>query len=251
MSTVDGKYTVNDVVVAAYRMSGLLARGQTLSGGEILDGQNLLADMLAQWNVKTWLVFEKLDIAYPATGQITPYTVGPGGNFPLTPRPDRIEAAYLRILGSGSGLPVDQIHKQIPSREQYAEVALKNLVAFSKAYFYDTASPVGNLFIYPWPQGGGLYEFHIICKNVFPLILPLTLSLAGLPPPAMPAMKFNLGKRLRQFYGKGLRPDPELNKLAKDALDTLRNSQIQVPELKMPAVLRTRTKYNIYGDFTY
>jgi hypothetical protein len=251
LSTVTGTYTVNDVVTTAYKMSGLLARGQTLSGGEILDGQNLLARMLAQWNVKTWLVFEKLDLAYQATGQDTPYTVGPGGNFALTPRPDRIEAAYLRILGSGTGLPVDQMLKQIPAREQYAEVALKNLVAFSKAYFYDTASPVGNLFVYPWPQGGGLYEVHIICKNVFPLILPLTLSLAGLPPAAGAAMEFNLGKRLRQFYGKGLRPDPELNKLAKDALDTLRASQIQVPELRMPAVLRTRTKYNIYGDFTY
>jgi hypothetical protein len=55
MSTVTGTYTVNDVVTTAYKMSGLLARGQTLSGGEILDGQNLLARMLAQWNVKTWL----------------------------------------------------------------------------------------------------------------------------------------------------------------------------------------------------
>jgi hypothetical protein len=124
-------------------------------------------------------------------------------------------------------------------------------VAFSKAVFYDTASPVGNLFVYPWPQGGGLYEIHIIVKNSFPLTLPLNTNLAMLPAPARAAMKFCLAKRLRQSYGKGLRPDPELNALARDALETMRNSQIQVPELVMPAMLTSRGKYNIFGDITY
>lgn len=250
MSAVDGLFTVNDVVLTALRKSGIVGLGQYPDGSDVLDAQNDLSDMLAQWNVKTWLTFDKLDMGFVSDGRSLPYTVGPAGNFAVTQRPDRIEAAYLRIIVN-SGQPVDQPLKQLFSMEDYSRVALKKLIAFPKAYFYDTASPTGNVYFYPWPSAS-LYEMHIIIKNAFPLILPLNLSLVGLPAECRAAMKFCLARRLRQAYGKGLRPDPELNALAKDAEATMRNSHVQVPELKMPkAVLGRGNHYNIYGDTTY
>src|SRR5574337_407896 len=257
MPSSQGTFTVQDVVLSALKKSGIIGLGQSPSGADVLDATDDLSDMMGQWNVKTWLVFEKLDLGFVADGRDTPYTVGPGGNFNVTQtnndgrtRPDRIEAAYLRILPatniSGSGMPVDQPLTQILSREQYSRVALKKIVAFPKSYFYDTASPLGNLFVYPWPQAH-LYETHIIVKNGYPLTLAQNTDLSTLPPAARAALRFCLAQRLRQAYGKGLRPDPELNKLAKDALTTLRNSQIQVPELKMPAIVLGRgSKYNIF-----
>jgi hypothetical protein len=248
MSAVDGLFTVNDVIVPAFQHAGILGLGQTLDGSDVLSGQNALSYMLGQWNVKTWLVFERLDTGFVSDGRFTPYTVGPGGNYNFMFRPDRIEAAYLRILSSTPGQPVDQPLRIIPSREEYSNIALKQLVAFPKGVFYDTASPTANLFIYPWPQGA-LYETHIITKNSFPLQLPLTQDLSTLPPEARPAMIFCLARRLRSMFGK--KADPELNALAKDALETMRNSHIQVPELKMPSAIMGRSKYNIYGDTTY
>jgi hypothetical protein len=258
VSTVDGTYTVNDVVTAALRKSGIIGLGQVPNGADVLDAQNDLADMLAQWNVKTWLTWGKLDLAFVADGRAGPgqggaYTIGPGGNYNVTPRPDRIEEAYCRILasvGANSNLPVDQPLREIPSHEGYAKIALKQLVAFPKSYFYDSQSPLGNVIFYPWPQAA-IYEMHVIIKNAFPLTLPLNASLVNLPPECFPAMKFGLARRLRQGYGKGLKPDPELNDLAKDALATMRNSHIQVPELQMPSMLRASSHYNIYGDITY
>lgn len=251
MSAVDGGLTVNDVVTAALKRSGILGLGQTMDGSDILDAQNDLADMLAQWNVKTWLTFDKLDVGFVSTGiSAVGYTVGPGGNFNVTPRPDRIEAAYVRQIVN-AGQPVDQPLRVISSREDYSRVALKQLISFPKAVFLDTASPVGNIFVYPWPNAA-LYEIHIIIKNAFPLTLPLNLSLAGLPAECRAAMKFNLARRLRQSYGKGLRPDPELNAMAQDALDTMRYSHIQVPELTIPAAALGRgAKYNIFSDQSY
>lgn len=250
MSAVDGLYTVNDIVIAALKKSGVLGLGQPAGGSDVLDAQNDLMDMWAEWNVKTWLTFDKLDMSFIADGRSTPYTVGPAGNFAVTQRPDRVEAAYLRFLNTGS-LPVDQPLSQIFARESYANVALKTMVSFPKAYFYDTASPLGNIFFYPFPQGGGIYEMHIIIKNAFPLTLPLNLSVANLPRECLSATKFCLARRLRQAYGKGLRPDVELNKLAKNGLETMRNSHVQVPELTMPAMLKGTSHYNIYGDITY
>jgi hypothetical protein len=277
MSAVDGLFTVNDVVVQALKKSGVMGLGQSPypSGADILDAQADLSDMLAQWNAETWMIWNKLDIGFVSDGRAGPglggaYTVGPGGNYNITPRTDRIEAAYVRILANtaiaGSGMPVDKWLTEIPSHEQYAGVALKQLVAFPRAYFYDSSATVGggqggvdqrtptslgNLYVYPWPQAN-LYETHIIVKNVFPLTLPLSLDLSGLPPPYRACMKFNLAVRLRQAYGKGLKPDVGLEKLARSSLALIRQSQVQVPELRMPAMVVGRgAKYNIYGDNLY
>lgn len=250
MTAVDGLLTVNDVVTAALKKSGVFGLGQTPDGSDMLDAQSDLSDMLAQWNVKTWLVFEKLDVSVLSTGQITPYTIGPAGNISLTSRPDRVEAAYVKQLVV-SGQSVDQPLKVIPSREDYSKIALKSLVAFPKAVFLDTASPVGNLSVYPWPNAN-IYEIHLIVKNTFPLLLPLNLSLAGLPGETRAAMKFCLARRIRQGFGKGLKPDPELNALAKDSLETLRMSHVQVPQLVVPpAALGRGEKYNIFSDQSY
>ena len=244
-----GVMYVKDIVIAALKKSGLLGIGQAPSGEDIVDANNDLADMLAQWNVKTWLVWDKLDIGFASDGRSVPYTVGPTGNYAVSPRPDRIEAAYIQIT-STSGLPVSQPLRVIQSREEYSRIALKTLVAFPKAVFLDTAYPVGNLYFYPWPAAG-LYIGNIIVKNVFPVQLPLNMNLGILPPETFPAMKFCLAKRLRQAYGKGMKPDPELNAMAKDALATMRNSRIQVPELVMPAGLTRPSLYNIFSDQTY
>jgi hypothetical protein len=248
MSAVDGLFTVNDVIIAAFRKAGILGLGQTLTGEDVLDGQNDLSDLLGQWNVQTWMVFARLDLGFVSDGRFAPYTVGPSGNYNVAIRPDRIESAYLRILSSTPGQPVDQPLRIIPSREEYSNIALKQLVAFPKGVFYDTASPTGNLFVYPWPQGA-LYETHIIIKNAYPLVLPLTLDLSTLPFEMRAAMKFNLARILRNSYGK--KADPELNSLAKSTRETMRNSHVQVPELKMPSGLKGRSKYNILGDTTY
>lgn len=267
-------FTAGTVVYAALKKSGVMGLGQSPypNGEDINDALDDLSDMLAQWNTETWLVWNKLDLGFVSDGRAGPglggaYTVGPGANFNVGPgRPDRIESSYLRILANtqiaGSGMPVDQPLVEIPAHEQYGRIALKQLVAFTKSYFYDSSATigggqasgttsVGNVYFYPWPQAS-LYEMHIIVKNCYPLDLPINTDLSGLPPACRAAMKFNLALRLRQGYGKGLRPDPELKALAKQSLAIMRQSQVQVPELSMPGMVLGRgSLYNIYGDTFY
>ncbi len=284
MSAIDGSFTVSDVVTSALRRSGIIGLGQTAAGDDVLDAQNELSYMLAQWNTKTWLLWDKVDVAVVSTGQVTPYTIGPASVFSatnppniepsttptttvtgvtvatsaqivVTQRPDRISGAYIRILGGQpaggfGGQPVDQPLEWISSAEGYADIALKQLVAFPKAWYYQPETPVGSIFFYPWPQAS-LYEMHVIIKNAFPLILPLNTVLTNLTPVVRAGMVYNLARRLRQAYGKGLRPDPELNALAKDSLETIRMSQVAAPQLTMPPLLRRPSHYNIYGDITY
>ena len=241
--------TAGDIVTAAAKKAGILGLGQTLDQSDFNDGLADLQDMLAQYSEKRWLVWSELEFVATSTGQAVPYTVGPGGQFNMTPRPSRIEFAFLRQLVT-SGLPVDYPLEVIPSREEYSRVSLKSLVSFPKYVFLDTAYPMGLLAIYPYPNVG-IYEVHIIVKNVFPTALTAITSFNNIPPMGLPAMKFNLARRLRQAYGKGKQPDMELNALASDALETMRNAQAQIPELQMPRVLVYPSKYNILSDSYY
>lgn len=274
MSAIDGAFTANDLVTAALKKAGIMGLGQSPypSGSDTLDALNDLSWMLAEWNDETYLSWAKLDLSFVSDGRAGPglggaYTVGPGGNFSTSSgpggtsasRPDRIEAAYLRILGNTSGMPVDQPLVQMPAREDYSKIALKQLVAFPKAYFYDTAATIGgpstaslgNLFIYPWPQAN-LYETHIIVKTAFPTTFTYNTDFSGIPQIYRNAMIFNLALRLRQAYGKGLRPDAALEKLARASLWKIRQSNAQIPQMTMPEIVLGRgSLYNIFGDISY
>jgi hypothetical protein len=241
--------TANDIITQAAKKAGILGLGQTLDAADINDGLTDLNDMLAQWAVKRWLVYVLNNFLVVSTGQTTPYTVGPGGQFAIaTARPNRIEAAFLRQIGNiGGGLPIDYPLKVIPAREEYNATALKTLLSFPKYAYYSPEMPLGLLHIYPYPTAA-LYETHITVKNVLQQFADTTKTVS-LPPEYIPALKYGLAKRLRQSYGK--KADPELNNLARDGLDVLRQANIAVPELTMPQVLVRPSLYNIYSDQTY
>lgn len=237
--------TGRDVVEYALKKAGVLGVGQTASATDANDGINDLNDMLAQWNTKRWMIWDLLDLAFVSTGAQS-YTVGPGGNFNVARRPDRLEAAYQRQL-IGTGLNVDTPIIVIPSYEEYSQIALKSLQSFGLYCYLQTTWPTAHLLMYPSPNATN-YEIHIVLKDVLP-VLALSTNLSGFPTHYIPAMKYNLAKRMRQAYGKGKTPDLELNALAKDALDTVRQSNLQVPELVMPRALITMSSgYNILSD---
>jgi hypothetical protein len=237
--------TAADIVLSGLKKSGIVGLGQTPDGSDTIDALSDLNDMLAQWTTQRWMVWNELDLSFVSTGASS-YTVGPNGNYNVTPRPDRIEAAYLRQLINPPGLNVDTPLKVIPSREEYSTLSLKTLTSFPLYVFLDTAYPTANLFVYPQPNAS-IYEVHLILKNVLP-ILKITDAIS-MPGQYIAAMKFNLAKRLRQAYGKGLRPDPELNALARSSLDIVKQSNLQVPELQLPkALLGASSGYNIYSD---
>lgn len=239
--------TAGDVVLAAMKKSGVQGLGQNPDGSDTADALADLIDMLTQWNQQKWLTFNEVDVSFVSTGA-DHYTVGPGGNYSVTPRPTRIQAAYNLQINT-TGLKVSTPLRVIPSREEYSRIALKKLIGFPQYVFLDTAYPLANLYPYPLPQAS-IYEIHLILSGVYPETLTMQTSLAAVPGIALPAMKFNLARRLRQAYGKGLRPDTELIKQAQDALEIMRDAQVQVPELVMPSSLIGfgPDRYNILSD---
>jgi hypothetical protein len=235
-----------DIVTYALKKAGVLGVGRNASSQDNTDALADLNDMIAEWNTQRWMVWDLLVPGFVSDGRTTPYTIGPNGNYNVSRRPDRLESGFLRQIVQ-SGLNVDTPIEIIPAGEEYDRLSLKQLTSFTLYAFLDSEWPVGNIFLYPWPNASQ-YEMFFRLKDVIPIVTAST-DLSVIPDTYMSAMKFNLARRLRQAYGKGMTPDTELNNLARNSLDVVKQSNLQIPELVMPKVLTmTSSSYNILSD---
>lgn len=236
--------TVNDVLTEGFKKSGLEGLGQSMDGSDNVSCLADFNDMIAQWNTQRWMTWDLLTMGFVSTGA-TSYTVGPGGNFSVATRPDRIESAFQRQLVA-SGLNVDTPLEVIPSREEYNRLSLKSLVSFGQYVFLDSSYPTANLYLYPIPNAS-LYEIFVSFKNAIPFFTIQNVNtVLAVPPHYIPAMKWNLAKKLRASYGK--KAMENIDREARSALDIVKQSNLQIPELVMPNALIKSSGYNILSD---
>jgi len=202
--------------------------------------------LIAQWARKRWLVYRIQDYSFVSTGAQT-YTVGDGGTINISPRPDRMEYAFLRFLqtSNNNGLPVDIPLELITSHEEYSRIAVKTVGTLAWRIFYDPIWPMGLLFPWPVPQSG-LYEIHVGFKVVIPRFQSVQQTI-NFPPEYEAALNWCGARRLRA--SNQMPADPEINSLARDALNTIRLANAAMPTLTLPVGVRTRTRaYDYRGD---
>jgi len=200
--------------------------------------------LIAQWARKRWLVYRIQDYAVTSTGALN-YTVGLNQTINISPRPDRLEYAYLRLNPTAS-VPVDIPMDIIPSAENYSRIAVKTIGTLPWKVFYDPSWPVGIMKPWPIPQAS-LYEMHFGFKVVLPRFVSLT-QLINFPPEYEAALNWCGARRLRVSYQ--MPPDPEINALARGALGTLRSANSAMSTLQMPDVVRGRGSraYDYHGS---
>lgn len=258
-------YLASDLINLALRQIGIGAMGTTASDADILDGVMHLNMMLAQWQRRRWMVPNLTDLFCISTGKST-YNVGPGQDFDIDVRPDKIEAAYARLLVNGAtasvvgefsggdfssdfqigsngldsgGQPIDYPLHIISSYEDYAAIGLKGLRTWPSYAFYNPSYPYGQLMPWPIPQAG-IWELHIIVKQ------PLQASVKAsdpinLPPEYQDAIMWSLAARMAPSYGQEV--SPTVASMARAALNTIRVSNVQIPALSMPAALNQSTPF--------
>ena len=234
--------TPNDLIKLSLKMTGVVGVGQTPLAEDVNDAFTLLNMMIGQWNRKSLLVYQHLDVFKAATGALT-YTVGPGGDFNTVSRVDGIDAAYVRLLTNAAPYQVDLPLGIIQSYDDWAAIPTKSMPGFPQFVFLDTGTPVGIVHI--WPVPGSQYEIHLIVRAVLAGFATLTDNVT-LPTEYYEALLYNLTARLRPAYQ--LPPDPTITALARAALNTIRVANTQIPLLEMPDNLVTPSNYNPYND---
>jgi hypothetical protein len=232
-----------DIINRALKKAGVLGVGQTAQAEDVNDAFDDMNDMIAGWNLRRWIVYNLVDTFITSTGAMS-YSVGPGQAFNI-PRPDRIEAAFVRQYVGVQG--TDYPLRLIEAHEDYNRITLKSLSTLPSHVFYDSGFPTGTLYFYPVPTAS-IYELHITTKNVLSKFTSLTQAII-LPPEYNDALLYNLAVRLRISYQLGA--DQSIDRLAKASLNTIKNANTQMPLLRMPPALGGRgSRYSIYSDST-
>lgn len=235
--------TPANIITSALKKAGILGVGQTALAEDVNDAFSDLNNMLSQWQVKRWLVYHLVTVSLVSTGAQS-YTVGPGGDFNVAVRPDRLEDAFFRQTVQSQPNQIDYPLDILPSREDYNRIALKKLSTFPEYAFYDSAFPLGSVYSWPIIQAN-IYELHITLKAVLGAFTTLTQTII-LPPEYYAALEYNLSRRLRVAYQ--MPADPELNSLARDALNTIRGANAQISTLEIDPDLIRHGVYNPYSD---
>lgn len=239
-----------DIVRLALKDSGVLGIGQSASAEDTNDTFDTLNMMISGWSIKRWLVYHLLDMWVVSTGAIS-YTVGPGGDIDTgsAQRPDRLEDGnfYRQLITGSSPNQIDYPLRLLQSREDYSRIALKQLSTVPDYIFYDPVMPLG--VIYPWPVPSAVkYEVHILIKDQLQQFANLADPI-NLPNQYYAALRYNLGATLRPLYQ--MPPDPTLTVLAKESLNIIKNSNAQIPRLRLPIRFGGSGLYNINSDRIY
>jgi hypothetical protein len=236
--------TIGSLILLAQKYAGIIGVGQTPLAQDSNDALTILNNMLAAWNARRWDVYGLEDVSVTCNGSAS-YAVGTSQQF-NTPRPDRIEYAYMRQNMAGGGQSVDYPLQLLSSYEDYARISVKGIKSFSGCVFYDAAYPIGHLYFWP-NQNNTNFEYHILVKQPLGTFTSLTNALT-LPPPYLDAVVFNLASRLRIMYG--LQQNEALDAQARGALATVQASNVQVPRMQLPPELRGGGSgwYNFWSD---
>ena len=227
----------------ALKKIGVLGVGQTAEAEDYNDAFIELQNMLFQWQQERWLVYALMDVPLVSTGAKS-YSVGVGGDFNVL-RPDNLESAYFINLNMQGEQPVSYPLEVIKSYEDYSRLTLKSLVTWPQFVFYDSAYPLGNLYVNPIPSAGE-YEIHLIIKTPLPQPSNSAADMTT-PPEYNQAIIYNLACLLATSYGKPV--DPDVRMIAQKALNTIRLANTQISTLQMPTAVSGRGGvYNPYSD---
>lgn len=141
-----------DLITSSAIKLGAIESGEALTADEANDSLDVLNSILDYWAINKLLVYQLVQNSYTWPASTTSRTIGSGGNFNAT-RPTRIEEGTF-FRDSSIDYPV----RIVRDRAVYDSLPLKTDEGTPEILFYDTAYPLGTLYVYPVPaQSLSLY----------------------------------------------------------------------------------------------
>lgn len=235
--------TWSELLSLTLKDSGAFGIGQSPLAQYVQDAQKRLNMMLGQWRAKSWLVFQHKTLEKASTGASS-YTVGPSGDFDTPVRPPKLAGAYVRVAGGST--PVDFPLQVLQSMQDYGAIPIKELRSLPTHVYYDPGVPLGTVRFWPVAPSSLYTMFLIVRSPIEGISDTLMGEQTGLPDEYHAAIYYNM--IVRNYAAFRLPPDPIVIGLAKDALNTIRTANAQIPELIMPQRLSFGQSYNVYSD---
>ena len=175
--------TSQTIIDRAARLVGGVSSGESCTADESADGLIALNAMLESWQIDKLDVYAFVDTAYSLVAATSSYTVGPAGNFALTPRPYKIEECFVRYAG------IDSPVELLTAEQWFALTSKTDTATYPDRAYYEPTLPTGTLKVYPVPNA--VSSLHIVTWQVVSSLAALSTSIA-LPPGYERAMAYNL-----------------------------------------------------------
>ena len=224
--------TALSMIERARRLINALAVGETLEAELASNGLEALNAMLASWSLDELAVYVTKISTHNLTS-VQSFTIGTGGTFNVT-RPDRIESAF--ITTGGNDYPL-----QIIDNEQWNAITEKDTKATIPAYLkYDANVPLGNISLFPIPNGGSLTINTYQPLQTFTNLTDVLVFPNGYER----AIASNLAIEIAPETGKQV--SQELAKMAKESKAAIMRINARMPVLGMDSSLISNSRFGAW-----
>lgn len=183
--------TARSLINRAHRLIGTVKSGDAVNEAYFQDGLTALNTMIGSWQTEKLNVYAFVDTAFTIVATDASYTVGPAGNFALTPRPSKIENVYVRA--NNIDYPVELIDKDkwlsIPDKTSDSDIPMYA--------YYDPTLPTGTLQL--WPVPNTAHSLHIVTWTTLAELASLSTTIT-LPQGYERALAYNLAVEIAPEY---------------------------------------------------
>jgi len=181
------------IIDRALRLIGAIASGESPTTAESNDGLVALNAMISSWQTEKLNVYAFVDTAFTLVNADSSYTVGPAGNFAITPRPSKIENCYVRA--NDIDYQVEMIDKDkwlsIPDKTSDSDIPIYA--------YYEPTLTTGTLQL--WPVPNTAYSLHIVTWTSLVELAALATTIT-LPQGYERALAYNLAIEVAPEYEK-------------------------------------------------
>lgn len=191
-------YTAQVLINAALVKLGILEQGGVPSASDSAECLADLNDMIQQWHLQNKFIWQVVSTNWSLVANTAIYTIGTGGTF-NGPRPTAIEAAYISFVGPGTHLITSRLN--MLTVKEYNDISdLSATAELPQGLYYDHASPLGSLYLYPIPRVTVATSLQLLTWAQLSQYATLATS-ADLPDGYSEAIKHALCLRLMPMYG--------------------------------------------------
>lgn len=230
--------TAQTVIDRALRLLGAIASGESPTTAESNDALVALNHMIESWQTQKLSVYTFVDTAFTTSVGDNSYTVGPTGNFALTPRPSKLENIFLRK--SNIDYPI-----QLVAQDRWFAIPDKTTTSDVPTFaYYEPSMTTGTLLLWPVPSAAG--SLHIVTWVAVTTLAALATSLA-FPQGYERALAYNLAVDLSAEYQLPL--PPIVQQIARDSYADIKraNQRTMIAYTELGLMMSGR-RSDIYSD---
>ncbi len=210
----------------AFRIAGVTKRPmRTPSPDQYSEAIGIINRMIGTWNCDPLDIFTTTIAVFNLVANQLSYTIGPSGNFNVTPTPQRIDLANIILPGT----PPIRKEMRITDKEGWAAIDLQLIPGGIPTTLYpDYAFPLTTLYLYPQAPAG--YQIELYTPQLIPTFAATTDTVT-LPPGYEHAIVQNLAVLLSQQFRSQADMDSDVPRIAGLALAAIESRNAPVPRL--------------------